>query len=91
MHSGSSSKHNRPWCARDTSPGMGRCPPPITPTSAIVWCGARNGRVVMQEVRPPVRPAIRWIRVVSLGAANFLSGRMVVRQSASFDLPALGG
>jgi hypothetical protein len=27
------------WCARDTSPGMGRCPPPISPTSAMGWWG----------------------------------------------------
>ena len=39
-----------PWCARDTSPGMGIWPPPIKPRSEIVWCGARNGRVVTQAV-----------------------------------------
>jgi hypothetical protein len=25
------------WCASDTSPGMGMWPPPIQPTSAMVW------------------------------------------------------
>jgi hypothetical protein len=40
-------------------PGRGRWPPPITPTSEIVCCGARNGHVVTKAVRPPVRPATR--------------------------------
>jgi hypothetical protein len=29
------------------------CPPPISPTSERVWCGARNGRVVTKAVRSP--------------------------------------
>jgi hypothetical protein len=32
--------------------------PPINPTSEIVWCAARNGRVITNAVRPPIRPAI---------------------------------
>lgn len=32
-----------PGCASDTSPGLGRWPPPITPTSEMVWCGALHG------------------------------------------------
>jgi hypothetical protein len=28
-----------PWCASDTSPGMGRWPPPITPITEMVWGG----------------------------------------------------
>jgi hypothetical protein len=39
--------------------------PPIRPTSEIVWCGARQGRVVTNAVRSPVRPATRGMRVVS--------------------------
>jgi hypothetical protein len=35
---------------------MGSRPPPITPTSEMVWCGAQNGRVVMTALCPPVRP-----------------------------------
>jgi hypothetical protein len=35
-NSGRSSRKSMPWCASDTSPGMGRCPPPIRPTSEIV-------------------------------------------------------
>jgi hypothetical protein len=45
-HSGRSSRKSTPLWASDTSPGSGTCPPPISPTSEIVWCGARNGRVV---------------------------------------------
>jgi hypothetical protein len=35
-NSGSSSRKRMPWYAYNTSPGMGRCPPPISPTSEIV-------------------------------------------------------
>jgi hypothetical protein len=34
-------------------------PPPISPTSEMVWCGARKGRLVTSAVRAPVRPATR--------------------------------
>ncbi len=44
-NSGSSSRNSTPWCARLTSPGIGCVPPPSSPASEIVWCGARNGRV----------------------------------------------
>jgi hypothetical protein len=40
-----------PWCASDTSPGLGRCPPPISPTAEIVWGGSRHGRAVTTAVR----------------------------------------
>ena len=32
-------KRSTPRCARDTSPGMGTCPPPINPTLEIVGWG----------------------------------------------------
>jgi hypothetical protein len=35
-NSGSSSRKSMPWCASDTSPGLGRCPPPISPTAELV-------------------------------------------------------
>jgi hypothetical protein len=62
LNSGSSSKNKTPWCASDTSLGTGTWPPPIRPTSEMVWCGARQGRVVTTAVRPPVRPATRGRR-----------------------------
>jgi hypothetical protein len=34
-NSGSSSKKRTPWCARDTSPGIGTWPPLISPTSEM--------------------------------------------------------
>src|SRR5215813_6021786 len=35
-HFGSSSRQTTPWCASDTSPGIGTWPPPTSPTSEIV-------------------------------------------------------
>jgi hypothetical protein len=65
--------------------------PPISPTAEIVWCGARQGRVVTHAVRSPVRPATRWMRVVSRASGRVMAGRMVVSRCASIDLPAPGG
>jgi hypothetical protein len=45
--------------------------------------GARNGRVVTNAVRAPVRPATRWMRVVSMASARGIAGRMVVSRRAS--------
>jgi hypothetical protein len=61
------------WCPSDRLPGIGMWPPPISPASEMVWWGARNGRVVTKAVRSPVRPATRWIRVVSRASARDLS------------------
>src|SRR6266699_3617348 len=77
-------------CASDTSPGMGSWPPPIRPTSAMVWWGARKVRVVT-AVRPLVRPATRGMWVVSIAAARRIAGRTVARRRASLDIPAPGG
>ena len=50
-NSGNSSRNSTPLCARLTSPGRGEPePPPMSPASEMVWCGARNGRV---RTRPP--------------------------------------
>jgi hypothetical protein len=91
VHLGRSSNHRRPWCASDTSPGMGRGPAPITPTAELVWWGARKGRVVTTAGRPCVRPATRGMRVVSSASARLIAGRMVARRRASIDFPAPGG
>jgi hypothetical protein len=37
-NSGSSSRNKMPLWASDTSPGIGTWPPPISPTSEMVWC-----------------------------------------------------
>jgi hypothetical protein len=42
-------------------------------------------------VRAPVRPATRWIRVVSMASARGIAARMVVSRRASIDVPAPGG
>src|SRR5262245_39819652 len=57
----------------------------------MVWCGARNGRVVTKAVRSPVRPATLWIRMVSMVSARVIAGGMVVSRRASLDWPALAG
>jgi hypothetical protein len=66
-------------------------PSPISPVAEMVRWGARQGRVVTHAVRSPVRPTMRWIRVVSMASARVIAGRMVVRRRASIDLPAPGG
>jgi hypothetical protein len=45
--------------------------------------GARHGRVVTNAVRSPVRPATRWIRVVSMASARVIAGRRVMNRRAS--------
>jgi hypothetical protein len=66
-------------------------PRPISTTSNMVWWRARHGQVMTTAVRSPVRPATRWIRVVSIASARVIAGRMVVSRRASTDLPAPGG
>jgi hypothetical protein len=39
--------------------------------------GARHGRAVTKAVRAPVKPATRWMRVVSMASASVIAGRMV--------------
>jgi hypothetical protein len=41
--------------------------------------GVRNGQVVTTAVQSPVRPATRWILVVSMASARVIAGRMVVK------------
>ena len=45
----------------------------------------------MAAVPPPVRPATRWMQVLSRASARVMAGRMVVSRRASIDVPALGG
>jgi hypothetical protein len=74
-HSGRASRQRTPWWARDTSPGLGTWPPPISPPSAMGWWGARHGRVVTTAGPRPVRPATRGMRGVSRASARVISGR----------------
>jgi hypothetical protein len=53
--------------------------------------GARKGRVVTTAVQAPVRPATRWMRVVSRASGRAIAGRIVVSRRASIDMPAPGG
>src|SRR2546427_5099093 len=47
--------------SRLTSPGRGNVPPPISPASEIVWCGARNGRRATSDSPSGSTPATEWI------------------------------
>jgi hypothetical protein len=49
--------------------------------------GARQGRVGTNAVRAPVRPATRWIQVVSRASARVVADIMVVNRRASLDCP----
>jgi hypothetical protein len=51
---------------------------------------ARDGRVVANVVRAPVRPATQWTLMVSMASATLISGKVVVTQRASLDVPAPG-
>jgi hypothetical protein len=66
VHAGRSSTNRMPWGARETSPGRGRGPPPITPISAIVLggperAGSDDGGMAPQLARSSARGHIsRW-------------------------------
>jgi hypothetical protein len=49
-HYGRASRKSIPWCAGDTFPGSSTCLPPVSPTSEMVWCGARKGLVTTKAV-----------------------------------------
>ena len=64
-NSGSSSSKRTPRCARLASPGRGPRPPPTIAGADAVWCGARNGGVVISGCSGGRSPATEWIRVTS--------------------------
>jgi hypothetical protein len=89
-HADRASRPRDPWWAGDTFPGLGPWPPPIRLASETAWWEARHGRVVTTAVRPPVRAATRWIRVVSRASARVTADRRVGSRRAGFDVPAPG-
>ena len=90
-NSGSSSRKRTPWWARLTSPGRGMVPPPMRPTSEMVWWGERKGRRGTRAWPGFSQPH----DAVDLGGLERLvelqGGRMVGRRRASMVLPAPGG
>jgi hypothetical protein len=77
------------WCARDTSPGVGTCPPRSAPRRRR--CGAaRDTGVVTAAARALVRPTTQGMRVVSNASARRIAGNMVVNRRASLDVPTPG-
>src|SRR5437667_384062 len=89
--SGSSSRNSTPPCARLTSPGRGYDPPPISPASEMVWCGARNGRRATSDSPSARTPATEWILVVSSASSRLILGRTVGSRRASIVFPDPGG
>ena len=59
-----------PRCAKVTSPGWGGLPPPISPETEIVWCGARNGRVVTTPLDGSHVPLTFGISAAASGPDN---------------------
>src|SRR5438094_4437884 len=90
-NSGSSSKKSTPLWASDTSPGRGITPPPISPASEMVWCGARNGRAPTRPEGESSTPATLWILVVSSASSKVKGGRIEGMRLASMVLPEPGG
>lgn len=76
-NSGNSSRKRTPLCARDTSPGVMLAPPPISPTSEMVWWGARNGRWSTMPFPRFSKPHTEWILLVSSASSGLRGGRMV--------------
>ena len=52
LNSGSSSRNRTPLWEREISPGAGVEPPPTSPASLIVWCGAEGPRRQQRLPRP---------------------------------------
>jgi len=70
LNSGSSSRNSTPRWARLTSPGRGMFPPPMSPASEIVWCGAQNGRVASSAWPDDSCPQMEWILVVAMASSS---------------------
>ncbi len=91
LNSGSSSKKSTPLCERETSPGLGTWPPPISAMSDIVWWGFLNGRFVIRALLLLIRPATLWILVVSMDSSKVIGGSMEGMRLASIVFPEPGG
>ena len=50
-----------------------------------------EGTTVATAARAPMRPATRWMHVVSRASARVIAGKMVVSRRASLDVPTPGG
>ena len=90
LNSGSSSKKRTPLCARLISPGFGILPPPIIEIPEIVWCGERNGLLMIKEVSFSRFPAILCIFVVSSASSKVKSGKILGILLANMVLPDPG-
>jgi hypothetical protein len=68
--------------------GHRHVPPADQPRIQDGVVGRATRGVVTHAVRSPVRPATRWIRVVSMASARVIAGSMGVRRHPSIDLRA---
>ena len=89
-NSGNSSKKRTPRWASVISPGLGLEPPPISPTSEVVWCGERNGRLCITPSLPRF-PAMEYILVTSSISSNVSRGSIEASVRAIMVFPAPGG
>jgi hypothetical protein len=60
----------------------------MMPTSEVVWCGARREHPVTAAAHALVRPAMRWMHVVSSASASGIAGMRVVSRRASIEVPS---
>ena len=90
-NSANSSRKSTPRCARLISPGFGNVPPPTSDIALAVWCGARNGRVIMSALSLGNRPAIENILVISKLSSRSNLGRIVGNVFARSVFPDPGG
>jgi len=72
---------------RDPVPGWPPYPHHLPCSSGSAGIPRGRGHIVTKAVRP----ATRWIRVVSRVSARGMAGRMVGKRRASIDVPAPGG
>ena len=91
LNSGDSSRKSTPLWARETSPGLGVFPPPISPASDMVWCGALNGLMDKNGLPFLSIPMTLYILVVSRASSKVRSGKIVGSLLAIMVFPDPGG
>ena len=76
-----------PLWAKEISPGPAA--PPMIEVAEAVWCGPRNGRMVITS--SVESPAIEWSLVIAIISSGVRLGRRLAAALANNVLPAPGG